>query len=50
MVKVKHFFIVKSGSRAMLFWEIGSFNEVENRVAEASLIIVLNVYYCLLLR
>ena len=46
MVTVKHFLIVKSGSTAMLFWKIGSFEEVDNRVAEAALIIVLNVYYC----
>ena len=49
ILTVKHFFIVKSISTAMLFLEIGSFEEVENLVAKAALMIVLNVYYIFLI-
>ena len=52
MVALKHFFFVKSRSKAIAipFWEIDSFNKVKERVAKASLFIVLNVYYCFLFR
>ena len=46
MVALKHFFFVKSRSKAMLYWEIGSFEKIQNRVAEAALVIVLDVNYC----
>ena len=47
---LKHFFFVENRSKTMLFWEIGSFKPVKYRVAKAALIIVLDVYYCFLLR
>ena len=49
MVALEHFFFVKSRSKAMLFWKIVSFSEIKKRVAEAALIIVLDIYYCFLL-
>ena len=52
MVAFKHLFFVKSRSKAIAipFWEIDSFEKVKKRVAKAALIIVLNIYYCFLLR
>ena len=51
MVALKHFFFVKSCSKAIAipFWEIDSFEKVKKRVAEAALIVVLNIDYCLFL-
>ena len=51
MVTLEHFF-VKSRSKAIviIFCEIGLFENVQKRVAKAALIIVLDVYYCFLVR
>ena len=50
MVLLEHFIGVKIHSLAMLFWELMSFEKVEERVAETALVIVLNVNYGLLFR
>ena len=53
MVALKHLFcFVKSRSIALVipFLEIDSFEKVKKRVTKAALIIVLNVYYCVLFR
>ena len=51
MVALEHFFFVDSRSKAIVipFWKIGLFEEVQKRVAEAALVVVLYVDYCLFL-
>ena len=43
MVALKHFLRVKSRSKAMLFEKLLAFEKVEDRVAEAPLVIVFDV-------
>ena len=50
IMTLKHFVFVKNGSKAMLFWKIGSFEEIKKCVAEASLVVVIDVDYCFLFR
>ena len=52
MMALKYFFFVNRRSKAIAisFWEINTFEKVQKRVAEAALIIVLDVNYCYLLR
>ena len=48
IVAMEHFVFVKTRLIAMPFWELLAFEEVKKCVTEAALIVVLNVYYCLL--
>ena len=51
MVPLKHFFFVncRSTAIAISFWEIGTFEKVQKSLAEAALIIVMDVNYCIFL-
>ena len=50
MVALKHFVIVKSCSKAMLFWKISSLEKIKKCVAEASIVVVIDIDYCFLFR
>ena len=50
MVALKHFVFVKSISKALLYWKIGSFDKIKKCVAEASFVVVIDVDYCFLFR